>query len=339
MKRRAFLEVLTKSVSAGMTVGWSRLEGSAGIMTVTGPIEHGKMGFTLIHEHIMVDFVGAGEVGPHRYDARQVIDRALPFLSQLKNEGCKTLVDCTPAFLGRDVALLKQLSEASGLYIISNTGFYGAVEGKYLPGFAFTESADQLAKHWINEWKNGIDDTDILPGLIKIGVNRGPLNTMDRKLIEAAALTHLETGLSISSHTGNGLAALEQIIILEEHKVNPRAFRWVHAQNEKDKEVHLEAARKGAWIEFDGISENSMEEHIQFLLNMKEHGLLDQCLVSQDSGWYHVGEENGGNFRPYTYIFEVFIPELKKGGFSKKEVRKLMIENPRRSLEIMIRAN
>jgi phosphotriesterase-related protein len=174
---------------------------------------------------------------------------------------------------------------------------------------------------------------------MKIGVNKGPLSVMDRKLVEAAALTHLMTGLSISSHTGDGLAALEQIQILEDHHVNPEAFRWVHAQNEKDKNLHLQAGLKGAWVEFDGIRENTSKEHIDFILNMKNHGLLDKCLISQDSGWYHVGEKNGGDFKPFTYLLEVFVEELKKSGFSQKDVRKLLVENPRRSLEMRIRKN
>ncbi len=75
--------------------------------------------------------------------------------------------------------------------IITNTGYYGAAGDKYIPKHAYSESAEELASRWINEWKNGIGSTGIKPGFIKIGVDDGPLSDIDKKLVEAAALTHL----------------------------------------------------------------------------------------------------------------------------------------------------
>jgi len=39
---------------------------------------------------------------------------------------------------------------------------------------------------------------------------------------------------------------------------------------------------------------------------MKENDLLEQVLVSQDSGWYNVGDAKGGNFKPYTCVITQF---------------------------------
>ena len=87
------------------------------IETVGGAIEPAQLGVTLMHEHVLVDFIGAAEVSPARYDADAVFTRALPFLRQAKAHGCATLVECTPAYLGRDPRLLRRLSEASGLHM------------------------------------------------------------------------------------------------------------------------------------------------------------------------------------------------------------------------------
>lgn len=308
-------------------------------LSVMGEIRKEDLGITLIHEHILVDFVGAALSSPERYVRDEVVKRALPFLTDLVELGCSTFVDCTPAYLGRDVQVLQQLSIQTGLNILTNTGYYGAVDGKYLPKFAFSESAGQLAQRWILEAEKGIDDTGIKPGFIKIGVNKGPLNAVDRKLVEAAAVTHLATGLTISSHTGDGKAALEQIRILQANGVHADAFRWVHAQNEKEMLLHLEAAGQGAWVEFDGISKKSAAQHFEFILNMKNHDFLDHCLISQDSGWYHVGEENGGNYKDYNFIFNHFIPLLKQREFEQKEIDLLLIDNVARSLGIYPRKN
>ena len=104
------------------------------IETVTGPVAADRLGVTLMHEHVLVDFIGAAQVSPSRYDADAAFHAVLPHLQQVKRLGCSTLVECTPAYLGRDPRLLRRLSEASGLHILSNTGYYGAANDKHLPG-------------------------------------------------------------------------------------------------------------------------------------------------------------------------------------------------------------
>jgi phosphotriesterase-related protein len=63
--------------------------------------------------------------------------------------------------------------------------------------------------------------------------------------LTAVAITHLQTGLSISAHTGNGEAALQELAILKKQACHASAFRWVHAQNEKDNQIYLQAAKYG----------------------------------------------------------------------------------------------
>jgi phosphotriesterase-related protein len=65
---------------------------------------------------------------------------------------------------------------------------------------------------------------------------------------------------------------------------------------------------------------------------MKAQGLFDRVLVSQDAGWYHVGEPGGGQFRPFDTIFTKFIPAVMAAGLTKEDVRQLLVENPRRAL-------
>ena len=47
-------------------------------------------------------------------------------------------------------------------------------------------------------------------------------------------------------------------------------------------------------MEFDGISEASAEKHLQLVKGMFDQGFSDRVLISQDAGWYHVGEPKGG---------------------------------------------
>jgi len=302
------------------------------IEAVTGPVDAGDLGLTLMHEHVLVDFIGASGVSRARYDADAVFATALPHVKQVGTLGCRTLVECTPAYLGRDVELLKRLSEASGVRILSNTGYYGAANDKHVPPFAYTETAEQLAARWIREAEGGIDGTTIKPAFMKIGVDEAPLSDIDAKLVRAAAMTHRETGLPIASHTGSGAAAMAELDVLDSAGVPSTAFIWVHAQSERDHAFHVRAARRGAWVEFDGISPSSLARHLELVQRMKAEGLLDHVLVSHDAGWYHVGEPGGGQFRPYTTVFTDFIPGLKRAGFSDAEIQQLLVENPRRAL-------
>jgi phosphotriesterase-related protein len=116
------------------------------VLTVRGLVDASALGTTLVHEHVLVDFVGAGSVSRQRYDADEAFRVALPHLMAFKERGGGTLVECTPAWLGRDPALLRRLSMASGLHVVTNTGYYGANQHKHLPAHAFDESAERLAE-------------------------------------------------------------------------------------------------------------------------------------------------------------------------------------------------
>ena len=302
------------------------------VETVRGPVSASDLGVTLVHEHVLVDFIGADKVDRRRYDAEEAFRAALPHLVALKERGAGTLVECTPAWLGRDPPLLRRLSEASGLHIVTNTGYYGAGQDKYLPAHAFQESAEKLADRWTAEWRGGIETTGIRPGFIKTGVDAGTLSPLHRKLITAAALCHRRTGLRIHCHTGDGRAAMDILSVLDEQRVSPTAFVWVHAQNEKDGALHRRAARAGAWIELDGIAEESRDAHVSAVLALARAGQLRRTLISQDSGWYHVGEPGGGRFRPYTFLFDGFLPALRRAGLSERDVRTLLVDNPARLL-------
>lgn len=306
------------------------------ILTISGEISPEEMGLTLIHEHILVDFIGADSTGYHRWDKDSVVQRVLPFLEEIKARGVNTLVECTPSYLGKDPILLKKLHEATGINFLTNTGYYGAVEGKYLPSHAYSESAEELSKRWIAEFENGIEDTGIKPGFIKISVNSGPsLSQMDEKLVRAAAKTQKETGLLIVSHTGTWETAEAQIQVLKNEKVDLNHFVWVHAQNEKNFQKYMEAKNEGVWISLDGIAWD-VPGHLERIVFCKENGLLDHVLLSHDAGWYSPGEANGGDFKGYTALFDALIPLLKEKGFTQTELDLMLIQNPAKAFSIKL---
>lgn len=311
-------------------------ESDAGrIMTVLGPIQVKQMGVTLPHEHVLVDFIGAELVSRDRYDADQAIQVILPYLDQVQKFGLQTFVDCTPAYVGKDPLLLKTLAEITGIQMLTNTGYYGGRDGVFLPAHAFRETADQLAERWVNDWLNGIKDTGIRPGFIKTAVNpTASLSPIDRKLIHAAARAHLQTGLTIASHTVAG-PVFEELEILRAEGVDPSAFIWVHANGDPDMRRHVAAAELGAWVEFDGVGE-LVEPDVTRLVNMKAHGLLAHVLLSHDAGWYEPGNPERV-YRGYNCLFEYLIPALKENGFAEAEIKQITVVNPANAFAIGVK--
>ncbi len=307
------------------------------IITVTGDIPAEKIGKTLHHEHLLVDFIGADSINYHRWDKNEVVEKVLPYLTEIKKLGYRTLVDATPAYLGRDPELLKMLSEKSGVQILTNTGYYTAMNGKFLPKHAFTETPEQLAERWIFEAKNGIEGTGIFPGFIKISVERKPLEEINRKIVEAACIAHKATGLTIMSHTGLADPAFQQLEILEQYGIHPSAFIWTHANNEKDFSKQIEAAHQGAWIAFDSYNPDKTDEFVKFAVLMKKEGLLNKLMFSHDAGWYKPGEPDGGEFRGFTEIEEYLIPALEKNGLVQQDIYQIFNLNPAAAFTVKVR--
>jgi phosphotriesterase-related protein len=339
LNRRLFLKTMPTAAAALALCCRGQSIDDRKVMTVRGYIRSSEMGVTLPHEHVLANFQPYQEWQKHplTYGQDEVVEVVRPYLDQVKKLGCRTFVDCTAVGLGRDARLLKRVSEQTGLHILTVTGNYAAFDARFLPSYVFTDSEESLAQRWIDEARNGIEATGVRPGLIKLGFNGGPLTGAEQKLIRAAAIAHLETGLTIGAHTGPAVAAFEQLAILELAGVHPSAWIWIHAQNEKDPAQHLRAARRGAWVSFDGVGPDSVAAHVKMVKRMRDEGLLHRVLVSHDAGWYHVGELRGGSFRPFDTVFTVFIPAVRAVGFTQSDIDTLFVKNPANAFSVAVR--
>lgn len=303
------------------------------INTVKGPVPADQLGLCLPHEHIMSNF-GAEAAKVAAYDEQALFAQIIPYLRTLKSKGVSSIFDCTTAYFGRRVDLLQSISDSTGIHIITNTGFYGAANDRYVPEFVHEASVDQIAAHWIKECKEGIDGSDIKPGFIKLAFDSGPSSEVDSKLFKAGLQTHLETGLTLAVHTGDNPEAVAlQLQLLEESGIHPSAWIWVHANKAKDLETWLTLAKKGAWISLDGVKQNNIQEFLDWLVQFKAADLLHKVLLSHDGN----GFPRGGAIRPFEAIMNTLIPELKKRGFSDKEIELLTHDNPLSAFGIKVR--
>ncbi|NND31541.1 MAG: phosphotriesterase [Saprospiraceae bacterium] len=308
------------------------------IMTIRGLIPADSLGKSLIHEHVFLDWSVADSIDITKWNNNEAFQVIIPFLEEVKEQGVRSFFECTPAYLGRNPELLLQLTNATGLQIVTNTGYYAARNQQHVPGHVTYSTPAQIASIWIDEFNNGIDGMEVKPGFIKIGVDsKAPLDSIDRKVVRAAAITHRNTGLTIVGHTGTDTTAAQQLSILAEEGVDASAFVWTHAQRGTE-DGHIRLARRGVWISLDGLGwvdpddingdSTALLQYVAFLQNLKQHDLLNRTLISHDAGWYTVGQTYQGDFKPYTPIFNHLIPTLLQKGFDQQDFRMLLVDNP-----------
>ena len=330
MTRREFHStVLSASLGMTLSCGKRTTETVEYVRTVRGPVPLEQLGFTLPHEHVIVDWNGKDGKSRERYNPDEAFRIMLPYMEDIRALGVRTFVDCTWPWGGRDALLLRRLSESTEMHIVMPTGLY---EKTFAPPFAFEASMEEIADFFIRELEEGIEDTGILPGFIKIASsNEGPMTQNDEKIVTASCRAHKQTGATINSHTFQGASALRQLDILDREGVDPHAFTYVHAGYEENIELNIEAASRGCWIEYDSIRPQTAEKHAARILTMIDRGFKNQLMLSQDSGWYTVGEPNGGRIRPYIYLPEEFLPLIESKGVTPDLIHLITVINPGRS--------
>jgi phosphotriesterase-related protein len=57
-------------------------------------------------------------------------------------------------------------------------------------------------------------------------------------------------------------------------------------------------------------------------------GAGEQILLSQDTGWYTVGKEHGGNLRPYHHLFTDFFPYAIDNGLDAQWLEQCVTRHP-----------
>lgn len=178
---------------------------------------------------------------------------------------------------------------------------------------------------------HGIEDTGVKPGFIKIGIDEikgsaDRLSPIDDKLVRASARASRRTDLAVTCHTGGGPAGLTATKIFIEERADPGRFIVAHSDGH-GLPINRAVAALGAWVSFDGIGRQPVESHLKLVHAMTEKH-ASRLLLSQDSGWYQVGQQNGGEVRDFNYMSDVFLPALHNGGISEATILKLTVENP-----------
>lgn len=293
--------------------------------TVLGDISESDLGVTLAHEHICCFSEYAYQmVGKDYLDKNALADTGTVYLKELKKKyGLATFVDCTPINIGRDVELLKRISEQSEINIICSTGFYYTDEP-----VLYNTSAEQLCKYMV------ADAYAVNAGIIKCAVENEAITCFGEKLLRACAKAHLCLGLPIVLHSNaNNRNALKALEILFSEGVNPNAVTVGHLSDTDDLEYVKSIASYGCFIGLDRLYKNTSEEYVskktQSILELCKAGYEDQILLSHDAQFFNGFEAEPKIYEQprFSYCFDYILPQLPKSLSDK-----LMVQNPMRML-------
>lgn len=322
---------------------------SVQVNTVQGKRTAGELGRTLIHEHVLVGFPGwFMDARMPAYDRREAIDRCVDAFQQLKAYGVTTVIDPCPMDLGRDVEVIAEVSQRSGVTLICATGAY--VEAMGIPYTYNHLSVDQIAECFQKEIEDGVAATGIRCGVIKIATGEGHVSDYERKVLTAAAKAAKATGAPLISHTENCSCGHDQIDIATGEGLPAASLIVGHSDGRDDHPYQKSLADRGAYVGFDRFGLEMLIPDAIRMKNLKalvDCGHKDRVMVSHDTVNCWLGSYNGGdpadlqktlpNWR-MTHLFENVFPELKRMGMSQADLDHIVIENPRRYFEEAARA-
>ncbi len=300
------------------------------LITTLGPKGPDEMGIILPHEHVFVDLRTWDQPGYAQADPADVIRLMEPEIARARAAGITALVECSTVGVGRRVDILRAVSEATSFPLVAPSGIY---REPWIPRWAHDASEDQLKDWMVGELQGEIGQSGVQAGWIKLSAGDDGLTACEAKILRAAAGAGAKTNAVIGSHTVRGSVVQEQLDILEEAGYTAGRFIWIHAQAEPDFALHLEVARRGAWIEYDWIGGEGIDDRavVEGILRLLDAGLGHRLLLSQDRGWYDPAQPGGGTPSPYTYLTDTFLPQLRAAGVDEETIRGLTSHNPYRA--------
>lgn len=321
----------------------------ASVQTFRGARNPGELGTTLIHEHL---FVRNPEIELNlpdgEWDKAEAVRRALQGLRALYDLGVRTIVDLTVPGLGRDVRLVASVADQVPVTLIASTGWYTPnVLPTYFqfhgPG-RLVDGTDQLVEMFLRDIQVGIAGTSIRAGMLKVMTDAEGVTPDVARVMAAAAIAHLETGVPITTHSHpasrNGLT---QQAFLTERGVGAERLIIGHCGDTEDIGYLRELMDNGSTIGMDRFGMEHVlpdDRRIRTVLTLLEAGYADRMVLSHDAAFYsHVTPPSWRAVVAPRWrmdnIHTRVLPALRAAGVSERETEQMLVDNPRRLLEPM----
>jgi len=297
------------------------------VRTVLGDISPEALGVTYMHEHLIIESEIVKKDYEHIY--LPSTEDAIAEVLLCKKAGVQSMVDCMPTGSGRNPQKLRKISELTGINIIATTGLH---HDRYYRKDDEIEklSSSQLGQIFINEIENGMDDTEIKAGIIKVVTSGSEIKDREIKLFEAAAFAHDKTGTPIISHCEHGKGAVEQIQLFTKLGIKLNRVTLSHTDKENDHGYHRELLSSGINVEYDqSLRQFNEEQPESALLTMAmiEAGHLNQIMLGTDGARRSLWSSLGGT-PGLSWLYTGWGRKLKELGASEDVLSRLFNHNP-----------
>ncbi|ARI76348.1 phosphotriesterase family protein [Halobacillus mangrovi] len=315
------------------------------VETVLGPVDANELGKTLIHEHFYFGYPGfQGDMTLGTSDFDEKKRQGIEVARLIQEQGVDTVVDPTPNECGRDVNLLKAVSEDTGLNIICATGYYYEGEGA-TPYFKFRQqlgtAEEEIYELFMEEITNGIEGTGIKPGIIKLASSKGEITEYEQMFFRAAVKAQKETGIVLLTHTQEGTMGPEQATFLIGQGADPSKIVIGHMCGTTDITQHLETLNQGVYIAMDRFGIQGMvgapmdEARMTVLMGLLGQGYEKQLFLSHDTVnvWWGRDPVIPEPIQPLMQnwspdrLFKRILPQLKERGMTEEQVSQMLERN------------
>jgi len=309
------------------------------INSVLGPLDTKNLGFTLMHEHIMISPAGIFRDYPELLGTN-LMERVVNELKRAKEGGVDTIVDATTLDLGRNIDLMAEASRRSGVNIIACAGWWLDI-----PPYFAGVSADQLAEVFTREVEQGISGTNIKAGVLKSASDMEGVTPQAEIILRAVARAHFKTGVPIILHSYSpGRVGQQQLAVLKEEGVDLKRVKMDHSNDTTDIEYLIWLLEQGCYLGLDrypghNTSPLARTKTMKALIDAGYIGRLcpshDRTVLRIMAANPVITEEERLKLNPYGYLYikEVVFPQLREMGVSESTLNSLCIDGPRNFFE------
>lgn len=306
------------------------------VQTALGPIDAAALGVTLSHEHTFIGGGGLWHAYPDLIDWAETERRVLGEFRAAKAGGVDTIIDLSTPDLGRDVAFVRRVSEATGLQVVVGTGLW-----RDIPRFFWEKTPERIAEIFIAEIRDGIEGTGIRPGAIKVANDAEGVTEVAERVLRGAALACRETGVPISTHHWAPLeVGTRQAEVLLEAGAPPHLVCIGHSADSSDVAYLESLLRLGVYLSMDRYPGREprplYRERNATVAELVRRGWAGRLMLGHDYGVRVVerGVESPEPAEPTLYLFlqNTALPELRERGVTDEQIRTMLVEAPMRFL-------
>jgi phosphotriesterase-related protein len=317
------------------------------VQTVRGPIDSGRLGSTLMHEHIFVLSTEIMQNYPEAWgEEERRVNEAVARMNELHARGVHSVVDLTVVGLGRYVPRIQRVAEktpmqiivATGIYTYNDIPFYFHFRG---PGTALG-GPEVMVDMFVRDIQRGIADTGVRAGILKCATDSPGVTPGVERVLRSVAQAHRQTGVPISTHThARSKRGLEQQRIFLEEGVDLARVVIGHSGDTTEIDYLEELIANGSYLGMDRFGIDtilSFDDRVKTVATLCQRGHAGKLVLSHDAACFNdwLPERDLPAVLPnwhYLHIHNDVIPALMKQGVTDQQIETMLVHNPRKIFE------